>query len=240
MPASWEIMEARKNRLLLAILMPPDLGITMKFARNLHTLQLPPGSDFMEVIGLPYGAARNSAAKQALDRGYNLAFLDADMRVSPDAYMKLLETNLPYVSGLYYQRLPDYLPCMFNEGRDASGNIVSIPIGGWKPGDIVPADFVPAGLLLIRHPLLVKIFERFPLPFYWGLDVAPVPDVGGGNAYPFSEDFSASYRVKNVLGIQPYVHTGVVGLHESRGVIGPKWMVRQPNPDPLLGVMGVM
>lgn len=240
MPSSWEITAARQNRLLVSILMPPDLAVSMQFAEGIRGLQLPPGSDFMRVIGLPYGPARNNAAKTALDGGYNLAFLDADMRVQGDAFMKLLETGLPMVSGLYYQRFPDYLPCLFNEGRDDKGQVVKNPIGGWKPGDIVPADFVPAGLLLVRHHLLKAIFERFPLPFFWGVDVAPVPDVGGGQAPPFSEDFAFSWKVKNVLGIQPFVHTGVVGLHETRSVIGPKWMVRQPNPDPLLGVVGVM
>lgn len=239
MPASWEITAVRKNRVLVAIIMPPDLAVTMDFAQNIRNLQLPPASDFMRIVGLPYGPARNQGAKTALENGYNLMFIDADMRVSSDAVMKLIETELPLVSGLYMQRFPPYLGCLFSEGKDAQGAPIKIPIEGWKPGDIVPATFIPSGLTLYRHELLQALFSRFKSPFTWGVDVAPVLEPEGNQAPPFSEDFSCSWKAKQ-LGFQPMVHTGVVGLHESRCVIGPRWVVPYPSNNPLHGVCGVM
>lgn len=235
MPGSWEIKEARDKRILVGVIMPPDLGVSMDFAQNLTKLQLPPGSDFMRVVNLPYGPARNQAAKMALDNGYNLAFLDADMRVPPDAYINLIGTGLDIVGGLYYQRFYPYSPVLFNAAKDEKGNVNKVLPTGWKPGDLVPCDFLPCGLTFYTRRLLETMFQRHPTPFAWGVDTAPVPDYGGGQVPPFSEDFTFSWRAKQ-LGFQPYCHTGIVGLHETRAIIGPRWMLPLPSSDPSYGV----
>lgn len=240
MPGSWDIKKQRDERILLGILVPPDAVASFDIAMHMRNMVLPPGSDVIKVVGLPYGPARNQAAKHALDNGYNLAFQDADVRiVDPESYVKLMATKLPLVSGLYYQRFHPYIPVLFNEGRNEKGEHTKVPVGGWKPGDIVPATFVPGGLLLVRRPALEQIFGRYPLPFSWGVDLTPVPDFEGGQVPPFSEDFVFSWRAKG-LGIQPMVHTGVCGLHEVRAVVGPKWIIPMPSNDPLLGVIGVV
>lgn len=239
MPASWEIQDSRDKRILLSIILPPDLAVSIYFAKNLRVLQLPPGSDFLEVTGFPFGPARNKAARHALDNGYNLAFLDADTRVPPDAYIKLLETGLDLVCGLYYQRQYPYAPVPANEGRDEKGNVIRVPIIGWKPGDMVPATFIPSGLTIYRRRLLEKIFEVHPTPFQWGVDLVKVPDYGGGEVPPFSEDYVMSYRSK-LLGFQGYCDTRVVGLHELRAVVGPRYIIPLPYPDPAYGVIGVV
>ena len=237
-PASWEIKSQRDKRILLAVITPPDLGVSMDFAQNMRNLHLPPGSEWMRVVGFPFGPARNQAAKTALDNGYQLAFLDSDVRVQQDAYIILAETGLDLVSGLYFQRFHPYIPCAFNAVRDDKGNVQKAPITGWKPGDIVPCQFVPSGLTIYRRRMLEKVFERHPLPFMWGVDVAPVPDYGG-QAIPFSEDFAFSWKAYE-LGFQPMVHTGVVGLHEVRAVVGPRWIIPMPSPEPIMGVCGVV
>lgn len=237
MPGSWEITKQRESRLLLAVLMPPDLAVSFDFSQNLRNLQLPPGSDFMRVVGLPWGPARNQAAVTALQNGYHLAFLDADVRAPSDAYIRLWETGLDIVSGLYYQRFHPYLPVVFNEGRDEQGSVIKVPVQ-FKPGDIVPAVFIPCGLTLYRRRLLEAVFSRWPRPFEWGVDVAPVPSEEG-QAPPYSEDFAFSYRARQ-LGFQPYVHCGVYGLHEVRAVVGPRWVVPYPSNDPAHGVVGVL
>lgn len=239
MPGAWEITGQRDKRILLGVIVPPDLVVSMDFAQVIRNLQLPPGSDFMRVVGLPFATARNNVARVAVDNGFNLAFMDADTRVLPDAYMTLTSLGAPLVSGLYYQRFWPYMPVAFNSGRNEKGEHIRVPVTGWKPGDIFPADFVPAGLLVVSRRLLMTVFERHPLPFYWGIDVAPVPEVGGGQAYPASEDFTFSLRCAQ-LGYRALVHTGVVGLHEVRAVVGPKWMIPLPSPDPLHGVVGVL
>lgn len=239
MPGAWEIAGQRDKRLLLGILTPPDLVVSIDFSQVIRNLQLPPGSEFMLVVGLPFSTARNNVARVAVDNGFNLAFLDADIRVNPDAYMVLSSLGAPLVSGLYYQRFWPALPVAFNSGRNEKGEHIRVPVTGWKPGDIFPADFVPAGLLVVSRPLMIKVFERHPLPFFWGIDVAPVPEVGGGQAYPASEDFTFSLRCAQ-LGYRALVHTGVVGLHECRAVVGPRWMIPMPSPDPLHGVVGIV
>lgn len=238
MPGSWEIVAARDKRLLVAILMPPDLAVTMDFAQNIRNIQLPPGSDFMRMAGLPYGPARNQCAKTALENNYNLAFLDADLRVPPDAFIKLLETGLDLVGGLYFQRFAPYQPVMFNEGKDDKGTPIKVPVTGWKPGDIVPATFVPSGLTVYKRRLLEAMFARYKSPFTWGVDVAPVLEPEGNQATPYSEDFNFTWKAKQI-GFQPFVHTGVVGLHEVRAVVGPKWLLPYPSNDPYHGVVAV-
>ena len=241
MPGAWEISGQRDKRVLLAILVPPDLNVSMDYSQVIRTLQLPPGSDFMRVAGLPFGPARNQAARVAVDNGFNLAFLDADIRpVQPDAYMILSGLGVPLVSGLYYQRFWPYIPVAFNSGRNEKGEHIRVPITGWKPGDIFPADFVPAGLLMVQRQLLIKVFERYSgIAFWWGIDSAPVPEPGGGQSYPASEDFTFSLRCAQ-LGYRALVHSGVVGLHEIRCCVGPRWMIPMPSPDPLHGVCGVV
>jgi len=239
MPGSWEIHKIREERVLLGIIYSSDADVSINYAQHMRTLQLPPDSDFIRVGGLPYGPARNQAAKMALEKGYNLAFLDSDVRVEPDAFMRLMETKLMIVSGLYYQRFNPYQPVIFNEGKDEKGTVVRIPVAGWNPGDIVPCTFVPSGLTIYRLGLLKDMFANFPLPFMWGVDIAPVPDTNGMQAPPMSEDFTFSWRAKQ-LGYQPFIHTGIVGLHETRAVIGPKWMIAAPSPDPINGMIGII
>ena len=224
------------EKLLLVTVCPPDLTVSISFAKTLRIIQLPPGSDFMMVSGLPWGAARNQAAKEALDNKYHLAFLDADIRVLSDSYIKLLGTGLDIVSGLYYQKSLPYMPVMFNDGQDDQGNSIMVPVIDWAPGDIVPCALIPSGLTVYRLQLLAKIFEHFPRPFEWGIDVAPVP-TEKGQLPPSSEDFTFSLRAKS-LGFQPFVNTGVVGLHEVRAVVGPKWVVGLPSSNPLYGICG--
>lgn len=241
MPGSWEIAKIGGERVLLGILVPPDMVASFDYVMTMRQLQLPPHSDVIKVVGLPWDAARNHAAKKALEMGVNLAFLDADVRVqSPDAFIQLLNTRLPIVSGLYYQRFWPFLPCFFTQGRDEKGNHTKVPITGWKPGDIVPATFIPGGLLVVRREALEKMFARFPRPWTWGVDIAPIPDYDGGQVPPFSEDFNFSYRASTQLGIQPFVATSVIGFHEVRAVVGPRWVLPLASPDPLHGVCGIL
>lgn len=237
MPGSWEVLAQRQQRLLLGIICPPDLEITLDFALLKRYLRLPPGSDYMRVVGLPFGPARNQIARVALENSYHLAFWDADLRVEPDAFLQLFATGLDLVSGLYYQRFHPYLPVAFNLGYDEKGTPIRVPVRGWQPGDTFPCTFIPTGLTIYRQRLLSALFSRYPRPFEWGVDVAPIP-VEEGRLSPFSEDFNASIRSQS-LGFQGYVNSKVVGFHEVLAVVGPKWVVPWPSSDPLHGLVGV-
>lgn len=185
MPAAWEIKAQRENACFLSILIPPDHTVSFPFMRQFRHIELPPGSDILPIKGFPWGPARNYAAKTALDHGRHLCFLDSDVRVEPDAFMKLLATGLELVGGLYYQKVYPYLPVMFNMGKNEKGEFISTPITNWNPGDIVPATFVPSGLTVYRHSLLQKLFARFPSPFTWGHDLTPVLEPDGTQAPKF-------------------------------------------------------
>ena len=232
---SWEILEQRKRTILVCTIAPPDLAVSMNWEDYIEKLQLPPGSQKMRIVGLPFGPARNHGAKTALDNNFSyLGFLDSDVLPPPDMFTKLMETNLDIVSGLYYQRFWPYLPVMFNMAMDEQGKPQRVNIEGWQPGQIVPATFVPAGALLIKRRVLEVMFQNFPMPFQWGVDTAETQGIPS-----FSEDFTFSYRAQQ-LGFMPHVHTGIPCLHEVRAVIGPKWQVRGPDANPLFGVCGIL
>lgn len=238
MPGSWEILQQRDRRLLIGLLVPPDLLVSIDFSTHIQQLQIPPGSDYLRLVGAPPGPARNNAAKIALERGCHLAFLDIRLRVPSNAFMALLDTQLDLVAGLYYNRNYPHVPLIFNEGRDANNNFIKVPVRDWKPGDLVPCTFVPGGLTIYRRRLLDAMFARYPRPFEFGMDIAPVP-TEGGQVPPFFDDDTFAWRAKQ-MGVQGFCHTGVVGLYEVRAVVGPRWTIPYPATDPLAGVVGVI
>lgn len=246
MPGSWEITKQRENRVLCATLMPPDNMVTDAREEFGTKMVLPPGSDRCKIKGLPWDVGRNNAAKACIDGGYGWCFMwDSDvLPLDPQIVMKLIETNLPVVSGLYYQRFWPFMPAFFEIGQNEKGEAIRVPIGGWTPGQIVPATFVPTGALLIKRMVLEEVFKHYPEPFKWGVGAAPILEMKDGQvvqAPGFSEDFAFSFKCKQ-LGFQPFVATGLACLHEFRGVVGPKWIpgLNLPHPDPLYGVCGVI
>mgnify|MGYP001588518333 CR=1 FL=1 len=243
MPGSWEIFEQRRNRVLVCILRPPDSVVSDDREEFTSQMVLPPGSDRMPIKGMPYDAARNHGAKFAVDKGYGyIFFFDNDsLPVDHDIVPKLMATNLPFVSAIYWQKFYPHLPVPANEGTNEQGEAIKIPITGWQPGQIVPATFVPTGALLLKRSVLEEMFSHYPEPFKWGVSTGPVYDIKDGQIEQvpgFSEDFLFSFRAKQ-LGIQPMVHTGVAVFHELRAVVGPRWLLPLPHPDPSFGIVGV-
>lgn len=239
---SHDLVKISANRVLVATLTPPDRTVSMAREEFSQRFLLPPASDRANLVGLPFGPARNQALKTALEQGYGwLFFLDADsVPRDPGIVMALMARNLPVVSGLYYQRFHPYQPCFFNQAADAQGNPIKTPVLGWTPGDLVPALFVPTGALLIKRSVVEEVLRRFDRPFVFGSDIAAVPDRQEGTVQPFSEDFVFSWRLKNYLGIDSYVDTSQVVMHEARAVVGPKWVLPTPDPNPLFGVCAII
>jgi len=237
---SWEIVSIRKKRTLVITCLSSDAMMTAEQVENWARLELPPGSDRGRILGLPWAEARNAGVRMALEGGYAyLFFLDSDIYpLDKQIVLKLIDTGYPVISGLYYQKFHPYFPAAFNMGRDDKGNPVRVPIENFTPGDIVPADFVPAGALLVRRDVLEAAWNKFnKRPFIWGLDTSPVPDGLGGNVPNFSEDYVFSFRVKTYLGIQPHVATGLPAGHETKAIVVPKWVAPMPDYHPLHGVM---
>ena len=79
MPGAWEILKARRERVLCCVIMPPELRHSRAWTRMWKNLQLGQGGEVIDVQGLPYDAARNHAVKVAVDGDWGyLFFLDSD------------------------------------------------------------------------------------------------------------------------------------------------------------------
>lgn len=228
MPGAWEILKVRQHRVLMVTITPPELKVSLQWARMLRALWLPPDSITIDLRGLPFHAARNAALKYALDGGFgSLFFLDSDTVPFPDVVRRLLEAGRDLIGGLYYRRGPPFKPAAGNAGRDQAGELTILDLQPHHPGDIIPVDFLPSGCTLISRRCMEALRAAYPRPFDWGVDIVRVPDGNGGLLPPFSEDFIFSWRCRE-LGYQPWLHTGVVCAHElsavatSRGVEVPE------------------
>jgi hypothetical protein len=219
MTTAWDIQRARRNRVLLAVIVPPDWKVSMRWSVMNRQLELPPGSDSIQIAGLPYGPARNSAAKAFLDGGYSyLAFLDADTIPRTDWIMRLLDAGRDLIGALYHQRFPPYLPTAFMRGEEPDGGIRKDPLPEFQYGDIIPVDFLATGATLISRMCMETVIAKYPRPYEWGLDLTLVPTDDGKTLPATGEDFMFSLRAKEV-GFTPYLHTGVQALHEVSAVV---------------------
>lgn len=213
MSASWEIKQAKENRVLLATLSPPDGKVSYQWARAWRELKLPEGSDNLIVQGLPFGVARNYATLELLKQGFSyLFFLDSDIILPQNAVMRLLETRLPLIGAYYTHRFPPYDPCFYGAKQDEKGILQKVTLTGWNWGDIVPCVFMPSGATLIHRSVFEKMLQSGIKKLYeWTIDI----DSPAGT----SEDYNFSMKCVNI-GIQPYMHSGVQARHECLAACG--------------------
>ena len=215
---SWELVQQKRNSVLIGIIIAPPVMVSLDWAFAFAALEKPPQWIPMRMTGLPYGEGRTQIAAECLNRGYEYVFyLDTDVIPPPNTLTRLLSHRLPIVSGLYHQKFPTwtgmdvkFLPCMFNEGRDAQGNTSRVEIP-FQYGQLVEAHFIPAGCLLVHR----SVFERFLAAgikrfFQWTMTA----DEPSG----LSEDFWFS-RTAWQLGYKCTVDTGIQCLHETEGKV---------------------
>lgn len=208
---SWEQLEIRKKRVLLASIAYGGCRVSLPFMRAYKNLQLPPGSDTIIIENLPYGVARNHAAATMLQGGYSyLAFLDLDILIPPDTYIRLIETGCPLISALYHQKSPPYNPAFFGAATNEQGQLVKTTIP-FTPGQIIDCAFMPAGACIIHRSVFERMQQAGLKRFYiWELDI--------DNPSGASEDFSMSLKCFQ-LGITPRVHTGIIARHELTSTV---------------------
>ena len=220
MPGSWEILEARRNRVCMAVISRAGYKVSKRWADAYRQLDLPDQSQIVEAQGGPYDASRNAAAKACVDGGFGyLFFLDTDTIPNSDTVMKLIATGRDLIGATYRRRHPPFDIIGATAMLDAKGQIIGVPIKNDRPGEIVPVDFLPTGATLISRRCLEAMFAVFPRPYMWGIDVAPVSDGAGGSLPQVSEDYVFSLRAKTI-GYQPWLHTGLWCKHEIDGVFG--------------------
>lgn len=104
--------------------------------------------------------AQNMIVQAAIEGGYKwLLLIEHDTIPPPDGFIRFNEymrhEKYPIVSGLYFTRSDPAEPMVYR-GR---GNSY---FDGWKLGDIVMADGVPTGMLLINTDLLKAVYDDSP------------------------------------------------------------------------------
>ena len=211
---SWEIIAARRDSLLISLIVPPG-GPSIDWALSFRHLQAPPIHDILRWSGYPWGESRTQAGYELLNRGNQyLFFLDMDVICPPDTITRLMAHRLPIVSGLYRQRFPtwtgmesEYLPCMFNEVRDAQGNPARANITDFQYGQLVQADFVPGGCLLVHRIVFEKMLEAGIKRFFeWTLTA--------DNPQGRSEDFEWCARARSI-GFRCFCDSSIQCTHEA-------------------------
>jgi len=168
---AWEL-EGGRYRLVVGI---PHVGnVTMAWALSLRFLQLPSPSLFVCSRGEPIDSARNRAVRSCLRHGADaVAFLDSDLVVEPDAFMRLLSWDLPMVGGLYRFKNPPFHLQIYYMGGDGKFYTVSNPPrliedGGrlWIPAEEMEGRVHPyfesgGGILRVTREVRVIGRERF-------------------------------------------------------------------------------
>jgi GT2 family glycosyltransferase len=155
--------------------------------------------------GLGLDQARNESVRLFLEgtKHTHLFFWDADTLLKPDAILKLLQRNLPVVSGLYMERSMLHRPVIIDIDLDVETRKIK---GGAKfryedisqvPEDqLVECSVTPGGVFLVER----SVFEKVKPPWF---------------AFPrfaVGEDVYFSLRL-TTAGYKQYVDTAVEGIH---------------------------
>lgn len=203
MPGAWEY----KPAVLVGILHTEATTVAWSFGlRNLivpGAERLPQGG-FLPLAGLPYDHGRNQMCMNAIEWGATHIFmLDSDVIPPRDTINRLLQHNLPVVSGMYCRRSPPHgLPVMMKNGRWHTE---------FQPGSLVEVDVVGAGCLLIRRDVLQALPPIKPGRhwFSWQVDqkgVLPPEEC-------MSEDYVFCHAVRKKLGVKIMVDTSIRCRH---------------------------
>lgn len=169
--------------------------------------------------------ARNKCVRLALDsKATHLLFLDSDIVPPPNLIVELFKMNVPIASGLYYLRIPPYLPVMFNVGELKKDGTNLHPILDYKPNTVIDADHVGMGCCMIECSLLFEMFKQFDGDGRW---FAFEPGKG--------EDIWFCNRAKK-MGVTPRVHTGIMCGHVANHIVVEDHFKRAQKhaKDPLL------
>lgn len=201
MPGAWEL--PRRPNVLVWIL-TREL-VTSRWANSFRSLQLPANSDMTMVAGMPYDHARNSGVETMLAKNFEwIFFLDDDVVLPADSIHRLLASNQPIMSGMYFRRHEPVAPCA----------MINVPGGRtwvtqWEPDKLFSVDFVGAGCLLIHNSVFAKV--KYPW-FDWTSDRKDLPE-----KERMSEDFSFCEKARTEgykIVIDPRIQCVHAGLSE--------------------------
>ena len=204
MPGAWELAGPS---VMVATLTREQVAMRWAMAAA-RGLQIPAGGNWFTYTGMPFDHARNSACEGALAGGFrHIFFLDDDVVPPSDVIQRLLARNLDIVSGLYFLRSPPICPVMMRRVEGQGGQWIT----EFAPGQLVEADYVGAGCLLIR----TDVFRKMRPPWFeWLTDRMDLPP-----HERLSEDYAFLWKARRDHGYKVFVDTGVqcehIGLAKS-------------------------
>lgn len=206
-------VEIDRSRIMTCIAHHGSTMLT-KFAYAWASLNYPIGADV--TITEPHflislATTRNRLIEKAIDNDFtHIFFMDSDNPPPPDALIKLYEHNLDCVSGLYFARrtglvdnLP--LPIMYKrlKPRFDYSDACMRHIEDFNYGELIKADIVGMGCLLIKTDVLKKISERnYSEEYKWCEISTPLS----------TEDLALCDRIYDV-DTEIYVDTSIIVPH---------------------------
>lgn len=207
MPGSWEYPKPN----VLVCILTREL-VTMAWAIGYRRLAFPENSSDVFMHGMPFDHARSFGCQRALETGHEyLFFLDDDVIPPPDAIYRLIRHNKDIISGLYYRRQLPVYPVMMREVEGKGPQWITDA----KLGDMVEADLVGAGCLLIKR----KVLEVMNPPWFeWKCDPFRFPKLALTDRCSEDYDFCRKARA---LGFKLFVDTSVQCSHAGHGCSAP-------------------
>jgi glycosyltransferase involved in cell wall biosynthesis len=177
MPGAWELTQ---NEVVVAVLTRETVHIA--WALNFRNFILPNESAVIVLAGMPFDHARNEAVERALENNFKyIMFVDDDIIMPPDTFVKLRSHDVDIVSGVYYRRSEPLNVCMLRYEQTKEGQTIS-HVKEYKLNELIEVDFVGAGCLLIK----TDVFKRLKYPWFeWRVDHKELPPLK-----KFSEDFA--------------------------------------------------
>jgi hypothetical protein len=213
---TWIVPHKRRGPHVLAVL--PHKGFTVLDARALTSFfgawttafQAHIPVSLHQVFGGELDHARNLAVKFFLKEtdATHLFFLDDDVLLPPDAIVRLLQHNLPVVSGLYYERGPPHRPIIMDYPKIASGKHACLfRCLEDPPRAVTRCDIVPAGCLMIQR----RVFRKLKPPWF--------KTAYRHGQFLYGEDVYFSLRLRRA-GFKVYVDTYTDSLHLVSHIAG--------------------
>lgn len=179
----------------------PSFGsLDVEFVTRYYGMDLPVNQVVHRAYpcGLPVADARNMSVRGAIERDCEYVyFVDYDVLVPRDALTRLIARAAPMVGGLYFTKAEPPWPLVLVDGHSTMD---------WTPGDLVKADATGMGCMLLRVDLLKKLDPPW---FDTGAS-----STGDGREW-HTEDTYFFGRVKEELGLSPYVDTAVSCIHKN-------------------------
>lgn len=142
-------------------------------------------------VGSPYiSCARATLLRKALDaKADAVLFIDHDVAASPDAFVKIVQSDADVAAGLYRFKQPEtrYMGTLI-DGPDMRPVV--------REDGLIAAELVPAGFLKVTREAVARMMRAYPELIY-GDPISPHFDLfhhGACDGLWWGEDFALSRR----------------------------------------------